>query len=99
MKAIFITYGQALTEQIEDILDNLRLRGFTRWEETYGRGNFRGEPHLGTHVWPAKNTSTLCIIPDEKVNPLLDALKKLNQQAEQQGLNAFVWNIENSMFE
>jgi nitrogen regulatory protein PII len=97
MKAVFIVYGQALTEPIEQLLDKLNIRGFTRWEEVHGRGSKSGEPHYGTHAWPSKNGSILTIVDEEKVDDLLEALRRINEQAEQQGLNAFVWNIEGAI--
>jgi len=39
----------------------------------------------------------MCIIPDEKVSKLLEKLSELNKQVEEQGLRAFVWNIEQSI--
>ena len=94
MKSIFITYGQSLTQPIETLLNDLNIRGFTRWEETQGRGSTQGEPHYGTHAWPSKNGSILTIIDDQKATHLIKALKKLNEEAEQQGLRAFVWEAE-----
>jgi len=97
MKAIYIVYGQSLTEIIEQLLDKLNIRGFTRWQEVHGRGTKSGEPHYGTHAWPTKNGAILTIIEDEKVDNLLKSLRQINEQSEQQGLNAFVWNIEGVM--
>jgi nitrogen regulatory protein PII len=97
MKAIFIVYGQSLSQLIEQSLDKLNIRGFTRWEEVQGRGGNKGEPHYGTHAWPSKNGSLLVIVEEHAVEPLLQALRKINEKAEQQGLNAFVWNIEGGM--
>jgi len=97
MKAVFIIYGQSLKEPIELLLNKLGIRGFTRWEEVQGRGNISGEPHYGTHAWPTKNGSMLAIIDETKVDDLMESLRHINEQAEQQGLNAYVWNIEGSM--
>jgi nitrogen regulatory protein PII len=97
MKAIYIIYGQSLKEIIEQQLDKLNIRGFTRWEEVHGRGSKSGEPHYGTHAWPSKNGAILTIVNEQQVNPILDSLRQINEQAEQQGLNAFVWNIEGIM--
>jgi hypothetical protein len=94
MKAIFISYGQSLTEPIEQLLTKLNVRGFTRWIETQGRGSYTGEPHYGTHAWPSKNGSILAIVNDIQEDEILDGLRHINEQAEEQGLNAFVWNIE-----
>jgi nitrogen regulatory protein PII len=97
MKAVFISHNQALTEEVEDILDDLVIRGFTQWIDVKGRGSESGEPHLGTHTWPSQNNVLITIIPDEKVSKLLEKLSTLNKQVEDQGLRAFVWNIEQAV--
>jgi len=94
MKALFIIYGQALKGPVENLLDKLNVRGFTRWDEVQGRGSIEGEPHFGTHAWPTKNGSVLAFLDEQKATKLTDALKRLNEQAEQQGLRAFVWDAE-----
>ena len=94
MKAVFIAYSQALTEAINAILERNHIRGYTKWADAQGRGSYTGEPHFGTHTWPAMNSAILAIMEEEQVEPLLASLKKLDAKAEQQGLRAFVWNIE-----
>ena len=94
MKAVFISYNQALTDRINAILDNQGVRGFTRWALTEGRGSNNGEPHYGTHAWPSMNSSVLAIMEDERVRGVLDALHELDRTTEMQGSRAFVWNIE-----
>ena len=94
MKAVFIAYNQALTEAVNSILDRYQIRGYTKWADTQGRGSHSGEPHFGTHTWPAMNSALLAITDDELVEPFLASLKRLDSKAEQQGLRAFVWNIE-----
>ena len=97
MKAIFVSYNQALTERINDLLDEYGVRGFTRWTPTEGRGSFTGEPHYGNHTWPAINTSVLAVVEDEKVAPVMDAIRRLDAEIEKQGCRAFVWNIEDAL--
>jgi hypothetical protein len=94
MNAVLIAYNQALTEAIDSILERQHIRGYTKWLDAQGRGSHTGEPHFGTHTWPAMNSAILAIMEDEKVQPLLEHLKKLDAKAEQQGLRAFVWGIE-----
>ena len=93
MKALFISYNQALTDRINKLLDDFGVRGFTRWALTEGRGTHDGEPHYGTHAWPAMNTSVLAIVEDEKIPVLLDALRTIDASTKQQGCRAFVWDI------
>ena len=97
MKAVFISYNQALTDRVHAILDEQSIRGFTKWALTEGRGSFDGEPHYGTHAWPSMNASIMAIVEDEKVAPLLDALRAMDATTSQQGSRAFVWNIEQTM--
>ncbi len=75
----------------------LRVRGFTRWEETFGRGSYKGDPHYGSHAWPTKNSSILAIVQDYQVEGVMRRLRSLNQKAEAQGLNAFVWQVEGGL--
>ena len=97
MKAVFISYNQALTDRVHAILDEHSVRGFTKWALTEGRGSVDGEPHYGTHAWPSMNASIMAIVADEKVAPLLDALRQMDSTTSQQGSRAFVWNIEQAM--
>ena len=71
MKAVFIAYNQALTEKIDEIMDELLIRGMTQWTEVKGRGSNTGEPHMGTHTWPAFNNTILAIVDKEKIDLLI----------------------------
>jgi len=97
MKALFISYNQALTDRVNRILDECGVRGFTRWALTEGRGTYDGEPHYGTHAWPSMNASVLAIVEDDRVDPVLDALREMDALTKMQGSRAFVWDIEKSM--
>ncbi|NVN93961.1 MAG: hypothetical protein HXX18_01630 [Bacteroidetes bacterium] len=97
MKAVFISYNQSITDEVQGVLDNLSIRGFTQWLEVKGRGSVNGEIHEGTHTWPELNNAHLTVVEDEKVSSLLQKLNELNKQSKEQGLRAFVWNIENSI--
>ena len=93
MKALFISYNQALTDRINKMLDDNGVRGFTRWALTEGRGTNNGEPHYGTHAWPSMNSSILAIVEDDMIPVLLDELREIDSLTEQQGSRAFVWDI------
>lgn len=94
MKAVFLSYNQALTDRVNKILDDLGIRGYTKWELTQGRGSFDGEPHLGTHAWPSMNSSIMAIVKDDQVASLMDAFREMDSTTKLQGSRAFVWNIE-----
>ena len=94
MKAIFISYGQAYDQEIVQILEEAGQRGFTRWEDIGGRGTETGIPHYGNHTWPSMNNAVLTIVEDSKVEPILEKLRRKDEQFKDLGLRAFVWNIE-----
>lgn len=97
MKAVLITYNQSLTEEVQEILDKQSIRGYTQWTEIFGRGSVKGDAHEGTHTWPEMNNVHLTIVEEEKVDALLEKLQSLNNDVEEQGLRAFVWNVEKSI--
>jgi nitrogen regulatory protein PII len=94
MKSVMIVFNQANTERVEYMLDYLGINGFTFFEQVQGRGTDGGEPRRGTHTWPEMNSCVITIVPDEKVDALLEAVKKLDMRNEEVGVRAFVWNIE-----
>jgi nitrogen regulatory protein PII len=97
MKSLFISFDQAYYDQVQAILSINHVRGFSGWESVIGRGSVNGEPHFGTHAWPALNTAIITIVTDEKVKPILEQLRELNATSERMGIRAFVWNIEDGM--
>ena len=79
------------------MLDEQGVRGFSLFPLTHGRGSFSGEPHMGTHAWPSMNSSVLAMVEDQKVAPLLDAVRELDKVTQLQGIRAFVWEITDMM--
>ncbi len=96
MKAIFISYNQALNDRVMEVLDRHYARGFSKWELTHGRGSIDGEPHYGSHAWPSMNSSILTIVDENKASRIMDSLRDLDRQTTQ-GIRAFVWNVEDQL--
>lgn len=94
MKSVFIVFNQANTDRVEFMLDKLEIRGFSMWEDVKGRGTDGGEPRMGNHTWPEMNSAVMTIVPDEKVDDLLQSVKKLDAINTNVGVKAFVWGIE-----
>jgi nitrogen regulatory protein PII len=93
MKAVMIIYNQAHTEKVEYMLEKLRIKGYSLWENVQGQGTRTGVPHLGTHTWPEINKSVLAIIEDDLVDTVLDKVKRIDAINEEVGIRAFVWDI------
>lgn len=94
MKSVFITYDQAHSEGVIEALNSSLCRGYTLLPEVAGKGSRTGDPHLGSHAWPSMNEAVITICEDERVQPLLTRLRKLDMENPLLGLRAFVWNIE-----
>lgn len=93
MQAIFIAFDQAHYEAVIDILEKSSCRGFTSFGEIQGRGSKTGDPHYGSHAWPALDGAILTIVEDERVELVLSKLKTLDESKPLLGLRAFVWPI------
>lgn len=92
MKAIFISYDQAHHEDIIDVLTRLSCRGFTAFGQVQGRGSHTGDPHYGSHAWPSLASAILTFVEDDRVRPVLNRLKSLDEAKPLLGLRAFVWD-------
>ena len=94
MKSVFIVFNQANTERVENMLDQLKISGFTFFEQVQGRGTNGGEPRRGSHTWPEMNSAVMTVVEDDQVAVLLSTVKKLDNRSKEIGVRAFVWNIE-----
>ena len=97
MKSVMIVFNQAFTSRVEFMLDELKIRGFTFFEQVQGRGSVDGEPRRGTHTWPEMNSAVITVVPDGLVDELLLTVRKLDARNKAVGIRAFVWNIEQSV--
>lgn len=97
MKSVFISFDQAFYERIMALLDRQNCRGFSYFQQVQGRGSKTGEPHYGSHAWPSMCSAIITIVDDAKVDPLLEALRLIDEETPQLGLRAFVWNIEKTI--
>ena len=94
MKSVFIVFNQTNTERVEYMLDQLKISGFTFFEQVQGRGTNGGEPRRGSHTWPEMNSAVMTVVEDDQVAVLLSTVKKLDNRSKEIGVRAFVWNIE-----
>ncbi len=97
MKSILITFDQAHYERIITTLDRLNCRGFTYWERVQGRGSKTGDPHFGSHAWPSMCSAILAVVEDDRVDPILTVLKRMDEDKDKLGLRAFVTNVEQAI--
>ena len=92
-----IVFNQAFTSRVEFMLDELKIRGFSFFEQVQGRGTVDGEPRKGTHTWPEMNSAVIAVVNDEMVDEILLTVRKLDSLDKSVGIRAFVWNIERAV--
>lgn len=97
MKSVFIAYDQALHELVVEALSSSLCKGYTLLKDAAGRGSVTGEPHLGSHAWPSTNSVIITVCDDQKVEPLLERLHRIDLENPLLGLRAFVWTVEQSI--
>ena len=97
MKSVFITFDQAFTNVFWHCWIARIVVDSVIGSSCRGRGSVKGEPHYGSHAWPSMCSAIMTVVDDTKVDPLLDALHKMDKETEQLGLRAFVWNIEKTI--
>jgi hypothetical protein len=94
----YLVFDQGFYQQILELLYvNHHVRGFTSWEQVKGRGSKTVNLTNGIHAWPSLNSALITIVPEEKVQPILDELRALDATSNVMGLRAFVWTIEDGM--
>lgn len=97
MKAVFIAFDQAHRESVIEALSSSLQRGFTLFEQAQGRGSVKGEPHYGSHAWPSQNSAIIAMCEDNRVQPILERLKKIDADRPMLGLRAYVLPVEQAL--
>lgn len=97
MKAIMITFDQAHHEAVVEVLNHTSCRGFTSFGEVQGRGSKTGDPHYGSHAWPALGGAIFTVVEDSKLRTVMDLLHQLDIAKPNLGLRAFAWTVEESV--
>jgi len=88
MKLVLIAYNEALDREVEGLLRENGLDGFTKWTKVYGKGGSSG-PHLGTHVWPKANNVVFVAAQDDAAAAVMEAVRRLREVSGHEGIKAF----------
>ena len=93
VKMVFVMYNIAINDEVMEILKDVEIEDYTRWERTTGRGK-ASVPHLGTNVWPAVNSVLAVVVEDDKKGRLIEEIKKIRKKIGKEGIKAFVLPVE-----
>jgi len=84
---VFIIHDRAIDEEVNDMLQALAIKHYTKWKDTVGVG--RHDPHLGDHTWPGLNNATMVVIGEDKKKELFDKARDLQTAFTSAGLRLF----------
>ena len=89
MKLVLIVYNGAISEEVEGLIEEHGVEGYTKWTKVYGKGKSSG-PHLGTHVWPKANNVLALVIDEETARKVIEGVRKLRERLAGKGIKAVV---------
>ncbi len=93
MKMVFIMYNIAINDEVMEILKDVGIEDYTRWERVTGCGKISGS-HLGTNIWPPVNSVLAIAVEDDKKDKLIEKIKEERKKLGKEGLKAFVLPLE-----
>ena len=95
MKAVWILHDIVLTDEVQDILDEMGIVGLSRWKRMTGRGPKSGT-RMDNHVWPGANSGTVAVVDDEVAARLMGRLQMLRDEV---GAKTGVWAFTTPVLE
>jgi nitrogen regulatory protein PII len=93
MKAVLIVHNEALETDVNEALESIGIKVYTKFTNTLGKGQL-SQPHLDTDVWPGKNCGTLVVIDDSQAREIMGKIRLMRKEMGKEGLKAFMWPIE-----
>ena len=95
MKMVWIPHDIVLTDEIQNILDELGVIGVTRWPRLAGRGPKSGA-RMDNHVWPGANAACFAVVEADVAARLMGRLQALRDEV---GAKTGVWAFTTSVLE
>lgn len=86
MVLLFIVYSNAVDEEMVEIVIR-HAGGYTKFVEVQGEG--KGEPQLGTHIWPGINNCMMVAADRESEKKIINAVDRLKVKFPGMGVRVF----------
>jgi len=81
MKIAFVVYHDVLEDRVIQILDELKIDSYTKWENATGKFH-GGDPLLGTRTYPGYESVRLIpFTEDDAITALVSKLEEFNSKA------------------
>ena len=95
MKMVWMLHDIVLSDEIQNILDELGVIGVTRWPRLAGRGPKSGA-RMDNHVWPGANSATFAVVEADVAARLMGRLQALRDEV---GSKTGVWAFTTPVLE
>lgn len=92
-KMVLICYNESIDEEVMDILDEHRIKKYTKWKNVKGAGAGSGK-HLGNAVFPGENNVLMMSMSAERAESIINYVKELRKEFRAEGVKAFSWTID-----
>lgn len=93
MKMLMIIYNEALDMELMEVLENCKIKGYTKVKDTFGKGGTSGT-HLGTDIWPGRNNVLYVACSEAEAVNIMSQVKELRTKLSTEGIKAFTWDLK-----
>lgn len=93
MKAVLIIHNAAIDGEVNEALQEVGITCYSKFKDVLGKGQL-SDPHLNTEVWPGINHGTLLVVEQEKVEKIMNRIRRLRKNLGSEGIKAFTWQID-----
>jgi nitrogen regulatory protein PII len=96
MKMLMIICPDNRREDVHNVLHQHGVQGFSEMEGIKGEG--KTGKHFGTHTWPMESVMLLTVVPDDKAQALIEAMKECSKRLfPEEGMRAFLMPVEEAI--
>ncbi|HHO76876.1 MAG TPA: transcriptional regulator [Deltaproteobacteria bacterium] len=88
MKMLLIIYDVDFDDDVMEMLNDLPLAGYTKWDRVLGKGK-KSEPKLDDAVWPGYNNAVAVVSDDKSEDKVFAALRRLFKKLGGKGFAVF----------
>jgi nitrogen regulatory protein PII len=93
MKMLMIVCPESNVEEIRNLISQFDIHAYSELHDVTGEGE-KGKK-LGTRVWPGKSVIVFMVLPEDKKEEMLAAVRECRRNLmPEEGLHAFVLPVE-----
>lgn len=93
-KLVMIVFNITLGEEVQSLLNRLKVSCFTKWPRLEGRGITAGA-RFDNNIWPGANAAMMVVTTEEQAREILKEVDILRKTAGKlEGVKAFMMPVE-----